>query len=342
MGQGQSAEEGAWPASWFNGDNTGTQAQLEAIKSVAAKDPSSFTAQARAGRAELMPELWPGEFPRFKALSAAHAANSPDIANLVYKLVPKHCTESEFWRCYWCHVYAVLEENGLEPKGIFDLDVLRRQDDVTSNAVIGMFSSFEAFATLSRKETEAIVKRDAEDDEKLAAGIRIAVDRGVVEAEPPLEPVKKIDVLGKSADQVAKILIDELGEAAQTGCVVVLQGLSGTGKGTTVDRVKKALPNAVTWSNGNVFRCLTLLTIAKCKELGMQANEDGACSKAPPRACPGAGGLTDLPAPLTPPKTRQVRCWHRPHAGQSAGFRGHARLWKAQWKLGHRGQRPRH
>ena len=32
------------------------------------------------------------------------------------------------------------------------------------------------------------------------------------------------------------------------GCVMTLQGLSGTGKGTTVDKLKEKLPNAQTWS----------------------------------------------------------------------------------------------
>jgi len=40
---------------------------------------------------------------------------------------------------------------------------------------------------------------------------------------------------------------------------MTLQGLSGTGKGTTVDMLKAKLPNAQTWSNGNIFRSLTLL-----------------------------------------------------------------------------------
>merc|ERR1712039_346337 len=40
---------------------------------------------------------------------------------------------------------------------------------------------------------------------------------------------------------------------------MTLQGLSGTGKGTTVAMITEQLPNCVTWSNGNVFRSLTLL-----------------------------------------------------------------------------------
>ena len=36
---------------------------------------------------------------------------------------------------------------------------------------------------------------------------------------------------------------------ASRGCVMTLQGLSGTGKGTTVDKLKEKLPNAQTWSD---------------------------------------------------------------------------------------------
>jgi len=47
--------------------------------------------------------------------------------------------------------------------------------------------------------------------------------------------------------------------------VLVLQGLSGTGKGTTVAKLQEVLPRAVSWSNGNVFRSLTLLSVTYCE-----------------------------------------------------------------------------
>jgi hypothetical protein len=40
---------------------------------------------------------------------------------------------------------------------------------------------------------------------------------------------------------------------------MTLQGLSGVGKGTTVEMLQKKLPKVQTWSNGNIFRSLTLL-----------------------------------------------------------------------------------
>jgi hypothetical protein len=76
-------------------------------------------------------------------------------------------------------------------------------------------------------------------------------------------------VLGKSADQVANVILTSLGSAARTGCVVILVGLSGTGKGTTVLKLKGQLPNAMTWSNGNIFRALTLLAVRYCEICGL-------------------------------------------------------------------------
>lgn len=52
--------------------------------------------------------------------------------------------------------------------------------------------------------------------------------------------------------------------------VLVLVGLSGTGKGTTVDILKKKLPNTTSWSNGNVFRSLTLLAATFCTQQGIR------------------------------------------------------------------------
>ena len=64
-----------------------------------------------------------------------------------------------------------------------------------------------------------------------------------------------------------------MGDAAKTGGVVVLCGLSGTGKGTTVSRLEERLPAGKTtgWSNGNVFRSLTLLAATWCEKEGLEA-----------------------------------------------------------------------
>jgi len=116
---------------------------------------------------------------------------------------------------------------------------------------------------------EGIIRRDAEDDEKLAAGIRMAIEKGVIPASPAVEPLTKIDVLGKTAEQVAAEIVRCLGDSPGKGCVLVLQGLSGTGKGTTVSKLEQMLPRATCWSNGNVFRSLTLLAVTACEQMGV-------------------------------------------------------------------------
>ena len=56
--------------------------------------------------------------------------------------------------------------------------------------------------------------------------------------------------------------------------MLVLQGLSGTGKGTTVAKLQAALPSCVSWSNGNVFRSLTLLAVTHCEQAGVAFGPD--------------------------------------------------------------------
>ena len=77
---------------------------------------------------------------------------------------------------------------------------------------------------------------------------------------------------------MAQLIISDIGEAAKTGCVIVMCGLSGTGKGTTVAFLKRLLPNAQTWSNGNIFRSLTLLCARWCaKESEARGEEVRVC-----------------------------------------------------------------
>lgn len=143
---------------------------------------------------------------------------------------------------------------------------LNAQDSTTSSDVIGDYDNNVAFLKVSTKEMAAILQRDREDDTQLAKGIQIAIEKGVIPAHVAVEPITKVDVMGKSADQVAAIIIQQLGSSARTGCVLTLEGLSGTGKGTTVAMLKSQLPHATTWSNGNIFRALTLLAVTYAEQ----------------------------------------------------------------------------
>lgn len=149
------------------------------------------------------------------------------------------------------------------PPPPLSLAVLEAGDDVTSSLVIAHFKGNKDFKSFAKSEMEAILARDMEDDLKLVAGIALAVKKGAVPPPEklPLEPVTTIDVLGLNADAVAAKIVGALGDAPSRGCVLVLQGLSGTGKGTTVAKLQALLPKASTWSNGNIFRALTLLAL---------------------------------------------------------------------------------
>ena len=141
---------------------------------------------------------------------------------------------------------------------------LALDNDVTSTSLITALADDPLFTTISAAEAAAIAARDAEDDDKLAVGIQLAIDKGVL--TPQASQYKTLDVLGKSADAVAAEIIADLPKSS--GFVLVLVGLSGTGKGTTVAKLKAQLPNAVTWSNGNIFRVLTLLAATHCEQTG--------------------------------------------------------------------------
>jgi cytidylate kinase len=85
------------------------------------------------------------------------------------------------------------------------------------------------------------------------------------------EPYITVDVLGKTPDEVAQSILQSCGEAdLEHGTVIVLVGLSGTGKGTTVSKLQSSLEGrgkkVVCWSNGNIFRSVTLLAVTWCDQ----------------------------------------------------------------------------
>ena len=132
------------------------------------------------------------------------------------------------------------------------MELLAAGDAKCTAAIIDTLAAVPAFITFAAKETEQTLERDRQDAEKLSAGIAQAVSRGVLRANPPVEPLTKIDVLGKSVEQVCQGILDTLGDAPNQGCVLVLSGLSGTGKGTTTAALQATLPKCAVWSNGNV------------------------------------------------------------------------------------------
>ncbi|CAE8595299.1 unnamed protein product [Polarella glacialis] len=158
-------------------------------------------------------------------------------------------------------IQTALDSTSTSGGGGVTAAILAKQNSETSQAILEAFKGDENFKKLSDRLCKEIIQRDNEDGEKLAKGITLAVEKGVLPKDVTVEPTKKVSVSGKAAEAVAYEIIAALGDAPSKGCVMVLQGLSGTGKGTTVAKLKDKLPNAQTWSNGNIFRALTLLAV---------------------------------------------------------------------------------
>lgn len=157
--------------------------------------------------------------------------------------------------------------------GKVTVDILKKQNSETSQAILEAYAADPLFQKVSDRLCAEIMKRDQEDGDKLGKGIQMAVDKGVLPKDVQVEPTTKVRVTGKSADVVASEIIAALGDAPSKGCVMVLQGLSGTGKGTTVAKLSEKLPNAQTWSNGNIFRSLTVLAVTWSEQEGKELKD---------------------------------------------------------------------
>jgi hypothetical protein len=173
----------------------------------------------------------------------------------------------------------------MSSSGPISYELLQLQNAATSNAVIQFFHNDPAFERLSTYEGHLTQQRDAEDDAKLLLGIQYAQEKGVLDPHFAPEPYIAIDVLNRTPDHVADTILQHVQETqnqsdahGRSGYVIVLVGLSGTGKGTTVSQLVEKLQAAghgvVTWSNGNLFRSVTLLVATWCEQNGGAAIED--------------------------------------------------------------------
>lgn len=152
------------------------------------------------------------------------------------------------------------------------LDLLTKQNAETSNALITHWKDSADFLKLAQYEGDLTIRRDEEDGVKLQIGIDFAKSKGVIDPNYVPETYVHIDVLGKTPDSVANEMLAKVKEnSTEAGSVIVLCGLSGTGKGTTVAKLRHKLEaeegkQVVTWSNGNIFRSVTLLAVTWCEQ----------------------------------------------------------------------------
>jgi hypothetical protein len=108
--------------------------------------------------------------------------------------------------------------------------LLAEQNANTTNAIIQHFTDNPAFLSLSSSEGAQILQRDEEDGQKLQKGIDVAKEKGVIDPNFQAEEYITVDVLGKSPEDVADEILVRVREQEGEGGVVVLCGLSGTGK----------------------------------------------------------------------------------------------------------------
>jgi len=119
------------------------------------------------------------------------------------------------------------------------LEVLQQQDAVTSTAIIEQYQNNALFQRLAAYEGELTQRRDDEDGSKLQLGIEFAQQKGVIVPNFVPESYITIDVLGKTPDEVALQIRQYIQQHSSNssssqqgeGSVIVLVGLSGTGKG---------------------------------------------------------------------------------------------------------------
>ena len=153
---------------------------------------------------------------------------------------------------------------------VLSLTDLQLQDDRTTSRIIAVLRDDPNFHALSIMEGQALIDRDHLDNEKLRQGICYAVANGTLPPKGTTAAPQRIQVIGKTSDEIcATILkaVDIHGEDTR-GKIITLQGLSGTGKGTTAKKIAARLPQTITWSNGNVFRCLTVCLLRDAAGLG--------------------------------------------------------------------------
>lgn len=112
-------------------------------------------------------------------------------------------------------------------------DLLTKQNAETSNALIGHWKSSPLFAGLAKYEGQLTIQRDDEDGIKLQKGVDFAKSKGVIDPDYVPEKYVEIDVLGKTPDSVADEILNTVKSKegdSKEGSVIVLCGLSGTGK----------------------------------------------------------------------------------------------------------------
>lgn len=130
-----------------------------------------------------------------------------------------------------------------------------------SRRIIELLEDVPLFKEKADHELALLKKRDEEDAYKLDQGIEFALAKGVL--KPLSEDGVSWNSLGTQGKTPEEIFDDLKARLPHSGpgTVIALCGDSGVGKGTLVQLMLARIPGTVTWSNGDMFRLLTYLTL---------------------------------------------------------------------------------
>ncbi|GMH83315.1 hypothetical protein TL16_g09558 [Triparma laevis f. inornata] len=154
-------------------------------------------------------------------------------------------------------------------------DSLKAGGATASQAVISALDGYQPFIDFGAKEGLGIKTRDAEDGDMLEAGINLSLSTSVLSpSDKTTVPYTVVKVDNKTPQEVSEQILLSIQESSRDSSqlnigVITIVGFSGVGKGTTVSSLKTSLTSLRTdlnpdlvlcWSNGNIFRSLTVLT----------------------------------------------------------------------------------
>ena len=92
-----------WPPDWENMAESSRKIARSAILSLSALPPDEFLAIGQAAHA-IPRESW--RFEEYHAAAAAAVQEDIKLNKIIYRLVPRKCEESEFWRLYFSQARA--------------------------------------------------------------------------------------------------------------------------------------------------------------------------------------------------------------------------------------------
>lgn len=139
-----------------------------------------------------------------------------------------------------------MSENAESPSSPpITLRILKQEGATSTNAIVSYFQDSEAFLRWSNFLSNSIRQRDDEDGYKLHQGIDIAIQRGTLSELTDSDRVEyhNVDVLGKTPTDISNFIWDEVQRKKEAltdpedGELIVLCGLSGTGKVRTLERL---------------------------------------------------------------------------------------------------------